>query len=147
MSAVIKLCAAVVQHHVGRDDAEAEPWRLLALAARDEIDQLRRATARAEVERMRERIATQDDGLRYGEKVCADLMAEINGLHKKLNALEHAEAAMMCETDKLRAERRLLRDRLVACLPFVGICPREPDRIQLMRLVRDLADETLEEVQ
>ena len=85
MSAVIKLCAAVVQQQVGRDDAEAEPWRLLALAARDEID-------------------------------------------------------------KLRAERRQLRTRLVECLPFVGVCPLEPNRIQLMLLVRDLADDTLEEV-
>lgn len=86
MSAVIKLCAAVVQQQVGRDDAEAEPWRLLALAARDEID-------------------------------------------------------------KLRAERRQLRARLVECLPFVGVCPLEPNRIQWMQLVRDLADDTLAEVQ
>ena len=85
MSAVIKLCAAVVQQQVGRDDAEAEPWRMLALDARDEID-------------------------------------------------------------KLRAERRQLRTRLVECLPFVGVCPLEPNRIQLMLLVRDLADDTLEEV-
>lgn len=85
MSAVIKLCAAVVQQQVGRDDAEAEPWRLLALAARDEID-------------------------------------------------------------KLRAERRQLRTRLVECLPFVGVCPLEPNRIQLMQLVRNLADDALEEV-
>ena len=86
MSAVIKLCAAVVQQQVGRDDAEAEPWRLLALAARDEID-------------------------------------------------------------KLRAERRQLRTRLVECLPFVGVCPLQPTRLQLMLLVRGLADDTLEEVQ
>ena len=85
MSAVIKLCAAVVRQQVGRDDAEAEVWRMLALDARDEID-------------------------------------------------------------KLRAERRQLRTRLVECLPFVGVCPLEPNRIQLMQLVRDLADDTLEEV-
>lgn len=50
------------------------------------------------------------------------------------------------ERDKLRAERRQLRARLVECLPFVGVCPLEPNRIQLMHLVRDLADDTLEEV-
>jgi hypothetical protein len=50
------------------------------------------------------------------------------------------------ERDKLRAERRQLRARLVECLPFVGMCPLEPNRIQLMQLVRDLADDTLEEV-
>lgn len=127
MSAVIKLCAAVVQQQVGRDDAEAESWRMFAFAAREEYDQLRRATAtaRAEVERLQERVATQDDGLRYGEQVCARLVSE---------------------RDKLRAERRQLRARLVECLPFVGVCPLEPNRIQLMRLVRDLADDTLEEV-
>lgn len=86
MSDVIKLCAAVVRQQVGRDDAEAEGWRVLALAARE-------------------------------------------------------------ETDKLRAERRQLRARLVECLPFVGVCPLEPNRIQLMQLVRDLADDTLAEVQ
>jgi hypothetical protein len=85
VSAVIKLCAAVVRQQVGRDDAEAEVWRMLALDARDEID-------------------------------------------------------------KLRAERRQLRTRLVECLPFVGVCPLEPNRIQLMLLVRVLADDTLEEV-
>ena len=50
------------------------------------------------------------------------------------------------ERDKLRAERRQLRARLVECLPFVGVCPLEPNRIQWMQLVRDLADDTLEEV-
>jgi hypothetical protein len=85
VNAVIKLCAAVVRQQVGRDDAEAEVWRMLALDARDEID-------------------------------------------------------------KLRAERRQLRTRLVECLPFVGVCPLEPNRIQLMLLVRVLAEDTLEEV-
>ena len=70
-----------------------------------------------------------------------------HGIAKSVEDAHAAWAAMMREIDKLRAERRLLRDRLVACLPFVGICPREPDRIQLMRLVRDLAEEVLEEVQ
>ena len=50
------------------------------------------------------------------------------------------------ERDKLRAERRQLRTRLVECLPFVGVCPLQPNRIQLMLLVRGLADDTLEEV-
>lgn len=51
-------------------------------AARDE--------ARAESARLQERVATQDDGLRYGEKVCADLMAQIEGLRGKLDALATA---------------------------------------------------------
>lgn len=86
MSAVIKLCAAVVWQQVGRDDAEAEPWRLLALAARDEID-------------------------------------------------------------NLRAERRQLRARLVECRSWVGVCPypNTPGFTEMMA-IRDIADDTLEEV-
>ena len=38
------------------------------------------------------------------------------------------------------------RKGLVECLPFVGVCPLQPNRIQLMLLVRGLADDTLEEV-
>lgn len=99
------------------DDDLVEAVRLL-VSERNE--------ARAEVKRLQERVATQDDGLRYGEQVCARLVSE---------------------RDKLRAERRQLRARLVECLPFVGVCPLEPNRIQLMHLVRDLADDTLAEVQ
>lgn len=46
-----------------------------------------RDEARAEVARLCERIATQDDGLRYGEKVCANLMGQIEKLRERLNAL------------------------------------------------------------
>lgn len=50
------------------------------------------------------------------------------------------------ERDKLRAERRQLRARLVECRPWVGVCPIEPAKIHEVCLVRDLADDTLEEV-
>jgi hypothetical protein len=60
--------------------------------------------------------------------------------------LVEAVRLLVSECDKLRAERRQLRARLVECLPFVGVCPLEPNRIQWMQLVRDLADDTLEEV-
>jgi len=58
----------------------------------DTIESLRRKRdeAQAEVERLQERIATQDDGLRYGEKTCADLMAQIEVLRGKLDALATA---------------------------------------------------------
>ena len=86
MSAVIKLCAAVVRQQAGRDDAEAEAWRLSALGAREEID-------------------------------------------------------------KLRAERRQLRARLVECRPWVGVCPfPNTPGFSEMIAIRDLADDTLEEV-
>jgi Cdc6-like AAA superfamily ATPase len=104
VSAVIKLCAAVVQQQVGRDDAEAEPWRLLALDARDEIDQLRRATARAEVERMRERIATQEDGLRHGEQVCARLVTERDEARANLDFLIRSSRADIAVLQKLHSE-------------------------------------------
>jgi hypothetical protein len=48
--------------------------------------------------------------------------------------------------DRLRAERRQLRRRLVECRPWVGVCPLEPAKINEACLVRDLADDTLEEV-
>ena len=60
--------------------------------------------------------------------------------------LVEAVRLLVSECDKLRAERRQLRARLVECLPFVGVCPLEPNRIQWMQLVRDLADDTREEV-
>lgn len=85
-----------------------------------------RDEAQAEVERMRERIATQEDGLRHGEQVCARLVAE---------------------RDKLRAERRQLRARLVECRPWVGVCPFPNTKgFSEMLAIRDLADDTLEEV-
>ena len=43
--------------------------------------------ARAEVERLQERVATQDDGLRHGEQVCARLVAERDeAMSRKENA-------------------------------------------------------------
>jgi chromosome segregation ATPase len=164
-------------------------------AARDE--------ARAESARLQERVATQDDGLRYGEKVCADLMAQIEGLRGKLDALataherdlvtiwhEATEAihppgsarevaeevrslrqerniaheaiaewrrrvektedqanANARKIDKLVNERRQLRARLVECRPWVGVCPfpNHPGFSEMIA-IRDLADDTLEEV-
>jgi hypothetical protein len=51
------------------------------------------------------------------------------------------------ERDKLRAERRQLRARLVECRPWVGVCPYpNTPRFSEMIAVRDLADDTLEEV-
>jgi predicted RNase H-like nuclease (RuvC/YqgF family) len=49
--------------------------------------------------------------------------------------------------DRLRAERRQLRRRLLECRSWVGVCPVTPARINEMCLIRDLADDTLNEVQ
>lgn len=149
MSAVIKLCAAVVQQQVGRDDAEAEGWRVLAFVARDEIDQLRRAedAERAYREQRLINVVTTLEQKRTEARAALYRIAVLMQCEPD-NDDDLAEAVrlLVSERDKLRAERRQLRTRLVECLPFVGVCPLEPNRIQLMRLVRDLADDTLEEV-
>lgn len=55
-------------------------------------------------------------------------------------------ASLRAEIERLRDERRQLRRRLVECRPWVGVCPLEPARINELCLVRDLADDTLNEV-
>lgn len=59
---------------------------------RKQVVELRsqRDEARAESARLQERVATQDDGLRYGEQVCADLVAQVEGLRGKLDVLATA---------------------------------------------------------
>ena len=64
----------------------------------------------------------------------------------KVEEVENERNARAREVDKLRAERRQLRRRLVECRPWVGVCPLEPARINEVCLVRDLADDTLKEV-
>lgn len=55
--------------------------------------------------------------------------------------------ALREEVAKLRDERRQLRARLVECRPWVGVCPfpNHPG-FNDMLAIRDLADDTLEEV-
>jgi len=65
---------------------------------------------------------------------------------KKVEEVENERNARAREVDKLRAERRQLRRRLVECRPWVGVCPLEPARINEMIACRDLAKDTLEEV-
>jgi uncharacterized coiled-coil DUF342 family protein len=54
--------------------------------------------------------------------------------------------ALREEVAKLRAERRQLRARLVECLPWVGVRAFDFAKISEVRLVRNLANDTLEEV-
>ena len=56
--------------------------------------------------------------------------------------LETAQKALAC----VKAERDELRARLVECLPWVGVRAFDPEKIPEVRLVRDLADDTLNEV-
>lgn len=74
-----------------------------------------------------------------------------NAHHEASIRLQHhdcgEEAAKLHEeVVALRAERRQLRARLVECRPWVGVCPFDPAKINEVGLVRDLADDTLEEV-
>jgi len=67
---------------------------------------------------------------------------------KKVEEVEDQRNANAREIDKLRAERRQLRARLVECRPWVGVCPfPNTAGFSEMLAVRDLADDTLEEVQ
>lgn len=51
------------------------------------------------------------------------------------------------QVSQLKHERRMLRRRLVEARKWVGFCPILPEGIQELCLVRDLMDDTLDEVQ
>ena len=174
MSAVIKLCAAVVRQQAGRDDAEAEAWRLSALGAREEYDQLRRerdaqwadleriaslcgrtadehplqAVARVVRERDEARAALEETEHQMHLRIRAGYDKTIaDSWRKKVEEVEDQRNANARKIDKLRAERRQLRARLVECRPWVGVCPfPNTPGFSEMIAIRDLADDTLEEV-
>ena len=65
----------------------------------------------------------------------------------KVEEVENERNARAREVDKLRAERRQLRRRLVECLAWVGRTPYpNTAAFNEMIAVRDLADDTLKEV-
>jgi len=73
----------------------------------------------AEAERMRERIATQDDGLRFGEQVCARLVKERDEAQRNARAWSDERDSMRRERDEARRERDEARaevERLRAAL-------------------------------
>ena len=59
-----------------------------------------------------------------------------HGIAKSVEDAHAAWAAMMREMDKLRAERRQLRARLVECRPWVGVVP-VPEYAGILRDARD----------
>ena len=124
MSAVIKLCAAVVQQQVGRDDAEAEPWRMLALDARDEIDKLRaerrqRSEARAALHRIAVLMQCEpddDDDLTEAVRLLVsernEARAEVKRLQERVatqdDGLRHGEqvcARLVAERDEAMSRK------------------------------------------
>ena len=161
------------EHGISKSVADAHATWAAVVRERDE--------ARAEVERLQERVATQDDGLRHGEQVCARLVAERDEARAEVERLrlerdearhtlgriaavlflsraplddeELVEAVLMARdalAQKIQVlihERRQLRARLVECRPWVGVCPfpNQPGFSEMLA-VRDLADDTLNEV-
>lgn len=89
--------------------------------------------SRDEVERLRDR--------------CASYSEDVESLNGCVARLETALYEARDEAAKLRAERRQLRRRLVECRPWVGVCPfpNHPGFSEMLA-IRDLADDTLEEV-
>lgn len=63
----------------------------------------------AENARMRERMSDQEDGLRYGEKVCATLVSERDAARSQVKAWQAEELARRTERDDARAEVERLR--------------------------------------
>lgn len=71
--------------------------------------------AEREIERLRERIATQEDGLRHGEQVCARLVAERDDAIAKANALHSRLAHTEADIDQaLHNEAFNERQRIAA---------------------------------
>lgn len=131
-----KMVASRVQAE--RDDALAHLTRL-RVELRQALDGREREYQRAE------QALTEVERLRASLQRIATLM-QCEPDDDDDDDLVEAVRLLVSERDKLHAERRLLRGRLVESLPFIGVRPIEPSRIQLMQLVRDLADDALEEV-
>jgi hypothetical protein len=82
----------------------------------------------------------RDEASALAAKVADTWRAEVEEVENERNARAR-------EADKLRAERRQLRRRLVECRPWVGACPypNTPGFDEVMA-IRGLADDTLAEV-
>lgn len=76
-----------------------------------------------------------------------ELALEVERLRAELSEMRVRRDRLKAERDKLIGERRQLRARLVECRPWVGVCPFPNTKgFSEMLAIRDLADDTLEEV-
>lgn len=131
------------------EDPAGDRWWSADLLKKVEAE---RDKARAEVER-RDRehealVETAQKALAYVTAERDEARAEVERLRDAGTVLVRSLERMTAERDKLSSERRQLRARLVECRPWVGVLPypNTPEFSEMLA-IRDLADDTLEEVQ
>jgi hypothetical protein len=93
----------------------------------------------------------------FAERVVAqrdELRETVEKLRKELDVAKAFHDVAVAERNhalhqvsQLRHERRMLRRGLVEARKWVGFCPILPEGIRELCLVRDLMDDTLDEVQ
>lgn len=76
-----------------------------------------------------------------------DYRAHAESLTAKCEKAERERDELRKKAEVLLSERRQLRARLVECRPWVGVCPfpNTPGFTEMLA-IRDIADDTLEEV-
>ena len=86
-------------------------------------------------------------------KEAQELRETVEKLRKELDVAKAFHEVAVAERNlalhqisRLKHERRMLRQRLVEARKWVGFCPILPEGIREMCLVRDLIDDTLDEV-
>ena len=131
-----------------RDALWADLERIASLCGRTADEHPLQAVARVVRERDEARAALEETEHQMHLRIRAGYDKTIaDSWRKKVEEVEDQRNANAREIDKLRAERRQLRARLVECRPWVGVCPfPNTAGFSEMLAVRDLADDTLEEV-
>lgn len=121
-------------------------------AERERIRELAALTHRLE-QALRERDEARDERDSCRKKLDATASAHERDLIAIWRVLGNyheppsSSEAVIDAVQLMRDERRQLRARLVECRPWVGVCPfPNTARFSEMIAIRDLADDTLEEV-
>lgn len=89
---------------------------------------------------------TADDALAVSLELNLRLEAKLREVTADAMRLAEERDDLIADANLLLHERRQLRARLVECRPWVGVRAFDPPKITEMRIVRDLADDTLHEV-
>lgn len=134
----------------GYDKTIADCWRAKVAEVESERD-----GAKAEAERMRDERDYWERRFEYADTHLSEAfnLSPMDNLQsgeakRIVDLLRTERDEARAEIERLRAERRQLRARLVECRPWVGVCPwpDTPGWRDVMA-VRDLADDTLREVE